>query len=70
MMTDQGDHTATTNAGTVATSMVSVASAQNQPSMSSLPRRIPMPNLLKFEDNLLLLIGRNLKGLGMIMSWL
>lgn len=50
MMTDQGDHTATTNAGTVTTSMVSVASAQNQPLMSSLPRRIPMPNPLKFED--------------------
>ena len=50
-MTVQGDHTAMTNAGTVTTSMVSVASAQNQPSMSSLPtRRIPMPNPLKFED--------------------
>ena len=49
-MADQGDHTAMTNAGTVATSMMSVANAQNQPAMSSLPRRVPMPNPLKFED--------------------
>lgn len=47
-----GNHATTTNTSTATTGMVSVAIAQNQLSMSSLPSGKQMPNPLKLGDDI------------------